>query len=85
MSKNSRQIEVKATSCINDFFADIDGLVPYIADNDKLPVWDGEIQITNRGTTIKRVHAQVKGKAVKKLPKKANIPYNICKSEELPA
>ena len=78
MAKSSDKIEQAAVTCIIDAFYDSERLTPHIPLGDKEPVWDGNIYIKHGNKGTSRIPAQVKGKTVKKLPKKFS-----CKLREL--
>lgn len=81
MSKNSSKIELAAVNCITDAFFNSKRLIPYIPTNDKEPVWDGHIYIKHGNNGFSRIPTQVKGKCVKKLPKKPTYPVKIVNLE----
>lgn len=81
MSKNSSKIELAAVNCITDAFFNSKRLTPYIPTNDKEPVWDGHIYIKHGNNGFSRIPTQVKGKCVKKLPKKPTYPVKIVNLE----
>lgn len=81
MSKNSTKIEQAAVNCITDAFFKSKRLTPYIPTNDKEPVWDGHIYIKHGNNGYSRIPTQVKGKSVKKLPKKTTFSVKIVNLE----
>lgn len=81
MSKNSTKIEQAAVNCITDAFFKSKRLTPYIPTNDKEPVWDGHIYIKYGNNGYSRIPTQVKGKIVKKLPKKTTFSVKIVNLE----
>ena len=81
MSKNSTKIEQAAVNCITDAFFKSKRLTPYIPTNDKEPVWDGHIYIKHGNNGYSRIPTQVKGKSVKKLPKKTTFSVKIINLE----
>ncbi len=81
MSKNSTKIEQAAVNRITDAFFKSKRLTPYIPTNDKEPVWDGHIYIKHGNNGYSRIPTQVKGKCVKKLPKKTTFSVKIVNLE----
>lgn len=73
----SIKIERTAVECVQDFFNHSEVLDDYISQNDREPIWDGNIMIKweNRATT--KVYTQVKGKTVRTLPKKPTYPISV--------
>lgn len=81
MAKSSDKIEQAAVGCILDAFYDSERLTPHIPLGDKEPVWDGNIYIRHGNKGTSRIPAQVKGKTVKKLPKKFSYPISLVNLE----
>lgn len=81
MAKSSDKIEQAAVTCIIDAFYDSERLTPHIPLGDKEPVWDGNIYIKHGNKGTSRIPAQVKGKTVKKLPKKFSYPISLVNLE----
>lgn len=80
-TKDSKKIELAAVNCITDAFFKSKRLTPYIPINDKEPVWDGHIYIKHGNNGFSRIPTQVKGKSVKKLPKKTTFSVKIVNLE----
>lgn len=60
---DSFNTEQKAVNKVRELFEDSNRLTAFISDADKVPVWDGEIQLSLLGNTKRgRVPVQVKGK-----------------------
>lgn len=79
---NSRQIEQLATSAVTQYFAKCDNLASYINDNDKEPIWDGEIyayknKLQKNEDMIGRISTQVKGKTAKKFKENLSYPISV--------
>lgn len=82
---DSKKIESKAVICVQTYINQSDILSHYIDQNDRTPIWDGSIQVKWKNETTSTVPIQVKGKTIKKLPRKASYPIsrtylkNYCK------
>ena len=73
----SVKIERIAVNCVQDFFNHSDVLDDYIFQNDREPIWDGDIMIKWENGATTKVYTQVKGKTVKQLPKKPTYPVSV--------
>jgi hypothetical protein len=73
----SVKIERIAVNCVRDFFNHSDVLEDYISQNDREPIWDGDIMIKWENGSTTKVYTQVKGKTVKQLPKKPTYPVCV--------
>ena len=73
----SVKIERIAVNCVRDFFNHSDVLEDYISQNDREPIWDGDIMIKWENESTTKVYTQVKGKTVKQLPKKPTYPVCV--------
>ncbi|MDL2224222.1 hypothetical protein LJB92_02795 [Bacteroidales bacterium OttesenSCG-928-M06] len=74
-SKDSKQIEEKATRAVETFFEDSRIVSTFIDRNDKEPFWDGHLYLypngIKKGANFKgRIATQVKGKELKKIKEK---------------
>ena len=74
-------IEVVATSAVKKIIAKTDYLMPFIADKDREPLWDGYIyaygdKTKSNSSNIRRAPVQVKGKIVENLDKIKNT-YSV--------
>jgi len=73
----NRKTEGLSLNCLKDFLMSSSIIVPYIEENDKTPVWDGNLFIYNnppkgnydhkKADLNSKIPVQVKGKTVKKL------------------
>lgn len=73
----SLKIERTAVNYVQKYFNQSDVLEDYIAQNDREPIWDGDIMIKWENGETTKVYTQVKGKTVKLLPKKPTYPISI--------
>lgn len=75
MSANNKQIEEWATNAVKDCLSMTDTLSPYIKENDKTPIWDGDVLIyknnsRNNEGVVGKITVQVKGELDDKIKKK---------------
>ena len=84
MSFSSFQIEKLSVDGLSRFLAKSKRMAPYIKENDRMPIWDGEIILYSKDghkaeDVLGKISCQVKGKYKKDAP--SNIKYNVKKYE----
>lgn len=84
MSFSSFQIEKLSVDGLSRFLAKSKRMAPYIKENDRMPIWDGEIILYSKDghkaeDVIGKISCQVKGKYRKDAP--SSIKYNVKKYE----
>ena len=84
MSFSSFQIEKLSVDGLSRFLAKSKRMAPYIKENDRMPIWDGEIILYSKDghkaeDVIGKISCQVKGKYKKVAP--SSIKYNVKKYE----
>lgn len=84
MSFSSFQIEKLSVDGLSRFLTKSKRMAPYIKENDRMPIWDGEIILYSKDghkaeDVIGKISCQVKGKYRKDAP--SSIKYNVKKYE----